>query len=138
LCRRSADCSCPLLDFSLGSGFQFCGQLKNRSLLTFAQERQKHDLAIRKFERIVMGGYPVLVDLPKDRCQDDFRQEPVAFETASLRFIFQPGLDIDAVGPEIHVVLDREVAFEPAGMTAVMKRRGWNLLTSGCQDCRPL
>jgi len=43
-----------------------CGQLKNRSQLTFAQERQKHDLAIRKFERIVMGGCPVLVDLPKD------------------------------------------------------------------------
>ena len=34
----------------------------------------------------------------------------------ALRFIFQPGLDIDAVGPKIHVALDREVAFEPAGM----------------------
>jgi hypothetical protein len=37
-------------------------------LLTFAQESQKHDLAVGKFQRIVMSDDPVFVDLPKDRC----------------------------------------------------------------------
>jgi hypothetical protein len=41
--------------------------LKNRSLLTLAQERQEHDLAVWKFQRIVMDGDLVLVYLPKDR-----------------------------------------------------------------------
>jgi hypothetical protein len=36
-------------------------------LLTLAQERQEYDLAIRKLQRIVMGGDLVFVDLPKDR-----------------------------------------------------------------------
>jgi hypothetical protein len=37
-------------------------------LLTLAQERQEEDLAVRKFQRIVMGRDLVFVDLPKDRC----------------------------------------------------------------------
>jgi hypothetical protein len=41
--------------------------LKNRSLLTLAQERQEDDLAVRKFEGIVMGSDLVFIDLPKDR-----------------------------------------------------------------------
>jgi hypothetical protein len=36
-------------------------------LLTFTQESQKHDLAIRKFQCIVMSGDFFFVDLPKDR-----------------------------------------------------------------------
>jgi hypothetical protein len=35
-------------------------------LLTFAQARQEHDLAVWKLQRIVMGRWPVLVNLPKD------------------------------------------------------------------------
>jgi hypothetical protein len=42
--------------------------LKNRSLLTLAQERQEYDLAVRKFQCTVMGGDLVFVDLPEDRC----------------------------------------------------------------------
>jgi hypothetical protein len=34
-------------------------------LLTLTQECQGHDLAVRKFQRIVMGRHPVFVDLPK-------------------------------------------------------------------------
>jgi hypothetical protein len=36
-------------------------------LLTLTQESQRHDLAVRKFQRIVVGRHPVFVDLPKDR-----------------------------------------------------------------------
>jgi hypothetical protein len=35
-------------------------------LLTFEQECQEHDPAVRKFQRIVMGGDLFFVDLPKD------------------------------------------------------------------------
>jgi hypothetical protein len=35
-------------------------------LLTFKQECQEHDPAVRKFQRIVMGGDLFFVDLPKD------------------------------------------------------------------------
>jgi hypothetical protein len=53
-------------------GFCFCrdrllrGQLKHRCRLTFTQDRQQLDPSIREFERIVMRGWLVLVDLPKD------------------------------------------------------------------------
>jgi hypothetical protein len=40
--------------------------LKNRSVLTLAQQRQEDDLAVWKFQRIVMGGDLFFVDLPKD------------------------------------------------------------------------
>ena len=60
------ECGSPLsLDFI--SGPWLCWQLENRRLLTLVQEGQKHDLAIRKFQRIVMSGYFFFVDLPKDR-----------------------------------------------------------------------
>jgi hypothetical protein len=42
-------------------------QLKNSSHLTLSQTRQEHDLAIRKFQRIVVDGDSVFIDLPKDR-----------------------------------------------------------------------
>src|SRR5262249_54175691 len=42
-------------------------QLQNRGLLAFFQERQKNDLAIRKFQRVVMVRLLVLIDLAKNR-----------------------------------------------------------------------
>jgi hypothetical protein len=52
----------------------FRWQLQNRDLLVLTQPCQQHDLAICKFQRIVMRGHLVPVDLPKDRCLviDDF------------------------------------------------------------------
>jgi hypothetical protein len=41
--------------------------LQNRSLLTFIQTRQEHDLAVWKLQRIVMRRHLVLVNLSKDR-----------------------------------------------------------------------
>jgi hypothetical protein len=41
--------------------------LKNRSLLAFSQTCQEHDLAVWKFQRIVMSGDLFFIDLPKDR-----------------------------------------------------------------------
>ncbi|MFY9896650.1 MAG: hypothetical protein WBG18_14075 [Xanthobacteraceae bacterium] len=37
-------------------------------MLTFSQTCQEHNLAVWKFQRIVMGGDLVSVNLPKDRC----------------------------------------------------------------------
>jgi hypothetical protein len=65
--KRSADCSCPPLCLRFEAGLWLHWQLKNRSLLTFVQKRQEHDLPVRKFERIVMGRHPVLIGLPEDR-----------------------------------------------------------------------
>jgi hypothetical protein len=45
----------------------FRRQLQNSRLLAFTQACQQHDLAIRKFQRIVMHRNFVFVDLPKDR-----------------------------------------------------------------------
>jgi hypothetical protein len=42
-------------------------ELKHGCFLTLAQEREQHGLTTRKFERIVMGGQRLLVDLSKDR-----------------------------------------------------------------------
>jgi hypothetical protein len=58
----------PLLCYRLGGSLWLSGQLKNRGLLTLTKERQQQDLAVRKFERIVMGHCLFFVDLPKDRC----------------------------------------------------------------------
>ena len=49
------------------SSLRFRRQLKNCSLLAFTYTRQEHDLTVRKFQRIVMSGNPIFVDLPKDR-----------------------------------------------------------------------
>jgi hypothetical protein len=43
-------------------------QLENRGFLTFSQTCQEHNLAVWKFQCIVVGGDLVFVDLPKDRC----------------------------------------------------------------------
>jgi hypothetical protein len=66
-CERSAHVGCSLLGFNLNGSPWLRRQLKNRSLLIFSQTCQEHDLAIRKFQRIVMSGELVFVDLPKDR-----------------------------------------------------------------------
>jgi hypothetical protein len=62
----SADVGCPSLGFSLTDSLGFGRQLKNRRLLTLIKECQKHNPAIWKFQRIVMGGDLFFVDLPKD------------------------------------------------------------------------
>ena len=41
--------------------------VQHRCLLAFYEGRQKNDFAIWKFQRIVMGGPPVLVNLSEDR-----------------------------------------------------------------------
>jgi hypothetical protein len=67
-CQGSADVHRPLLGCRLGGSLWLSGQLKNRGLLTLTKERQQQDLAVGKFERIVMGHCLFFVDLPKDRC----------------------------------------------------------------------
>jgi hypothetical protein len=57
----------PPLRFNLSRSPWLCWQLENCSFLTFAQTCQEHDLTIWKFQRIVMSGDFVFVDLPKDR-----------------------------------------------------------------------
>ena len=66
-CERSAHVGYSLLGFNLNGSPWLRRQLKNRSLLIFTQTCQEHDLVIRKFQRIVMSGEPVFVDLPKNR-----------------------------------------------------------------------
>src|SRR5262249_50804827 len=68
-CRRkwsNHECD-PPLGFHLNSSLGFRRQLKNRSFLSFSQTCQEHDLAVRKFQRIVMNGDFFFIDLPKDR-----------------------------------------------------------------------
>jgi hypothetical protein len=70
----SADVGYSSFGFSLAGSLGLCRLLKNRRLLTLIQECQEHDPAVRKFQRIVMGGDLSFVDLPKD-CRlvvDDF------------------------------------------------------------------
>jgi hypothetical protein len=55
------------LGFNLDSSPWLRRQLQYRRLLTLAERCQKHDLAIWKFQRIVMCCQSVFVDLPKDR-----------------------------------------------------------------------
>ena len=74
----SADVDRPLLCYKLGGSLWLSGQLKNRGLLTLTKERQQQDLAVGKFERIVMGHCLFFVDLPKDRCSvvEHFFRQP--------------------------------------------------------------
>ena len=44
-----------------------CWQLQHRRLLAFYQGCQKNDFAVWKFQRIVMGGPLVFVNLSEDR-----------------------------------------------------------------------
>jgi hypothetical protein len=55
------------LGFDLNRSPWLRWQLENCSFLTFSQTCQEHDLAVWKFQRIVMGPDLVFVDLPKDR-----------------------------------------------------------------------
>jgi len=50
-----------------GRGSWLRRELKHGCRLTLAQECQQHGSPIREFERIVMGGRLLLVDLSKDR-----------------------------------------------------------------------
>ena len=60
-CERSArECS-PLLGLSFDDSLWLGRQLKNCSLLTLTENRQQHDLAVRKFDRIVMATFSLLV-----------------------------------------------------------------------------
>src|ERR1700733_2082572 len=73
----SAHVGDALLGIRLGRGRWLRRQLKHCCRLTLAQERQQHDPPIRKFERIVMCGRLVLVDLSKDcRPVDGLRLPP--------------------------------------------------------------
>ena len=58
----------PAAGLQTGGSLWLSGQLKNRGLLTLTKERQQQDLAVGKFERIVMGHCLFFVDLPKNRC----------------------------------------------------------------------
>jgi hypothetical protein len=66
LLRLSAHVGCTLLSFGLNGSFWFSRQLNNRSLLPLMQKCQEHDSAVRKLQRIVMGGDLFFVDLAKD------------------------------------------------------------------------
>ena len=54
------------LGIFLGRGYRPRRQLKHRCRLTLAQQRQQHGPPVRKFERIVMRGQLILVDLSKN------------------------------------------------------------------------
>jgi hypothetical protein len=60
-CEQSTDVGRPLLGRRFNRGLWLGRQLKNRSLLTLAENRQQHDLAVRKFDRIVMATFSLLV-----------------------------------------------------------------------------
>src|SRR5215468_6913152 len=62
-----AHMGCAPLDFRFYGVPWRRRQLKNRGLLIFSQTCQEHDLAVRKFQRIVVGDDPFFIDLPKDR-----------------------------------------------------------------------
>ena len=68
LCN-STDVSNPFLGFYFSRGDGLRRKLEHRCFLTFKQVGQQHDLALRKFQRIVMRSRVVLVDLPKDGCR---------------------------------------------------------------------
>ena len=56
----------PRSRMRLGLGRWLRRELKRGCCLPLAQERQQHGSPIRKFERIVMGGQHLLVNLSKD------------------------------------------------------------------------
>jgi len=66
LLRRSAD----VIDPSLVCGFLRCLRLRRKlqhcSLLAFAQQRQQNRTAVGKFQRVVVGSYFILIDLPEN------------------------------------------------------------------------
>jgi hypothetical protein len=55
------------LGFDLNRSPWLRWQLENGSFLTFSKTcQQQHDLAVRKFQRVVMSRGSFFVDLPKD------------------------------------------------------------------------
>jgi hypothetical protein len=56
----------PFLGLRLGYGSGLCRKLEHRCFLTFNQVSQGHDLAVWKFQRIMMRMRIVLVDSPED------------------------------------------------------------------------
>src|SRR5215475_2683693 len=65
--RMSADVHDARLGLCLSWRLRLCRKLKHRCLLTLMQVRQENKRAIRKFERVMMHLWYVLVDLSKDR-----------------------------------------------------------------------
>lgn len=65
---QSGDLIFRLLDFALFLRWPASTrQLQNRQVLAFAEIRDKHDLAIRKFQGVVVGSRSVEIDLPETR-----------------------------------------------------------------------
>src|SRR5215471_13310736 len=63
----SADVGDALSGFRFGSGLGQRGKGENSCVLPFIEPRQQHDLAVGKFERVMIGVRHTLVDLAKDR-----------------------------------------------------------------------
>jgi hypothetical protein len=66
--KISAHVGCAPLSLEFHAALWFGRQLKNCGLLTLTQRGQEHDLAIGKFQGVVMSGSSLFVELPKDRC----------------------------------------------------------------------
>jgi len=58
----------PTLGLSLNRRSRPGWQLEDCSLLTLSQRCQEDNVAVRKFQRIVMGSELVMINLPEDRC----------------------------------------------------------------------
>jgi hypothetical protein len=63
---RSADVHDPFLSLRFGRGGWLSGKLKHCCCLTFRQVRQKLNVAIGKFQRVVVCARLAFVNLPKD------------------------------------------------------------------------
>jgi hypothetical protein len=72
---KSTDVRNALLGFYLSRRARLRRKLKHRRPLTFKQVIQQHHLPVRKFQRVMMRMWVVLVHLPKDgrRVIDHFR-----------------------------------------------------------------
>jgi hypothetical protein len=67
LLRWSGYVSDAPLGLGLNGSLWLRWQLQNRGLLALTQRRQQHDLAIGKFQGVVMSSDLFFVNLPKDR-----------------------------------------------------------------------
>jgi hypothetical protein len=63
----SADVGEALFGFRLGSGLGPRGKGEDSCVLSCIEPRQQHDLAVGKFERVMIAVTHALVDLAKDR-----------------------------------------------------------------------
>src|SRR5258707_2134266 len=63
---KSADVRDAFLGRGLGCASGLCRKLEHCCFLTFEQVSEEHDLAVWKFQSIVMCSRVVLVDLPED------------------------------------------------------------------------